>query len=67
MFPKNSRINTVCSVDGDTIIDSVTYTTQKNTRQTVKFERSLDGDMLPVTGFTLDGDYHFPNAKMDDY
>jgi hypothetical protein len=66
-FPKDSHVNKVRTADGDLVIDSVTYLTQNNTHKTVKFERSLDGDMHPTTGFTLDGDYHFPNSRMDDY
>lgn len=59
----------VCSYrfteDGDKIIDAVTYPTVKGGQATVKFERGIDGDMTPTTGFTMDGDYDWPGQQYD--
>ena len=50
------------SPDGDRIVDSVTYPTIDGKIQNVKYEYTLDGDRVPVTGHTIDGDHHFPNS-----
>lgn len=65
MYPTESKINLKTTVDGDTIVDSVTYQTNKGKEKTVGFVYSLDGDRIPETGFTLDGDFYFPDQKYD--
>ncbi len=65
MYPTESKVITKKTADGDNIIDSVTYKTNKGEDRTVKFVYSLDGDRIPETGFTLDGDFNFPNQRYD--
>lgn len=62
-FPENAIIKTKINYDGDTIIDSVSYSTKNGKTQTVKFKTTIDGDRIPETGYTLDGDFHYPNQK----
>lgn len=63
MYPTGSKVTTKKTLDGDDIIDSVMYKTNKGEDRTVKFVYSLDGDRIPETGFTLDGDFNFPDQK----
>ena len=51
--------------DGDKVIDTVTYPTTSGGKATIKFECGIDGDMTPTTGFTADGDFHWPGEQYD--
>lgn len=49
--------------DGDREPLSVTYNTNAGPRRTVAVKRTQDGDFIPETGHTPDGDFHFPDRK----
>lgn len=62
-LPQSAIITTKMNCDGDTMIDSVSYPTQNGKTQTVKFKTTIDGDHIPETGYTMDGDFNYPNQK----
>lgn len=53
------------SPDGDKIIDSVSYPTADGKHTNVKYEYTCDGDRVPKTGHTIEGDHYFPNSISD--
>lgn len=64
-MPSGGVRSYIITEDGDRIINSVTYPTVTGKTKQVKFERGIDGDMIPETGFTLDGDYHWPGERYE--
>lgn len=64
-LPSDSTVQYKTTLDGDKVIDSVTYPTYKGGSQTVKFKTTMDGDRIPETGYTLDGDFNYPNKRYD--
>lgn len=53
------------TLDNDRIIDSVKYPTSSGEEKTVKFVWTIDGDRVPETGHTIDGDFYYPGEKWD--
>jgi hypothetical protein len=51
--------------DGDRAPLSVTYNTNAGPRRTVKVKQTQDGDYIPETGYTPDGDFHLPDKKIN--
>ena len=51
--------------DGDRTPLSVSYNTNSGKRATVGVTLTPDGDYIPKTGYTQDGDFNLPNKKID--
>lgn len=64
-FPSGAKVKYKTTIDGDKIIDCVTYTTNQGETKTVKFKTTIDGDRIPETGYTLDGDFNYPDRQYD--
>lgn len=64
-LPSGANVQYKTTIDGDKIIDSVSYPTNKGGFQTVKFKTTMDGDRIPETGYTLDGDFNYPNKQYE--
>ncbi len=62
-LPDKAQVKYELTADGDRVPVSVTYNDACGKDRTVKMVRTLDGDFIPETGHTLDGDFHFPNKK----
>lgn len=58
-FPKGAVVKNKTTYDGDTVIESITYKSNRGESQTVKFETSMDGDRVPKVARSIDGDYQY--------
>ena len=62
-LPEGGTLKTRFSIDGDVIPESVTYDTASGQKKTVKMVMTPDGDYIPETGYTMDGDFNWPDKK----
>jgi hypothetical protein len=51
--------------DGDIIPVSVTYPRETGGYAKVAFKKTADGDYIPETGYTPDGDFNYPGQRWD--
>lgn len=64
-LPRDSVLVTRTTEDGDKIPVSVSYPTDSGGHRNVRFHQTPDGDYIPETGHTLDGDFYYPDQKLD--
>ncbi len=64
-LPYGATVSTKMTVDGDRVIDTVSYPTVSGKTASVRYHLTPDGDRVPETGHTLDGDHHFPGEIYD--
>ena len=64
-LPEGAVVNYRGNLDGDLIIDTIEYPTIDGKKSTVGFHYTLDGDLVPNTGHTIDGDWNFPNQLLN--
>lgn len=64
-LPFGAVVETEYTLDGDPIPTAVSYPGQDGVQRKVKMQWSLDGDLIPETGYTADGDFSFPGQKLD--
>jgi len=63
-LPEGGTLKTAFSPDGDIIPVSVSYPTVDGGQKEVAMKWTSDGDLIPETGYTMDGDFNFPNKKI---
>lgn len=61
--PLGAAVETAFTADGDIIPKSVTYKDMNGQDKKVAMQMTPDGDYIPETGYTLDGDFNWPNQQ----
>jgi len=64
-LPADAEVKYGRTWDGDRFPLSVSYNTEAGPRATVKMNQTADGDYIPATGRTSEGDFNLPGKKWD--